>query len=189
MLPPRAFPLLYPGPGTSLGWTREVTDVTEDSRLLRMGEGWGPADCATGVRPWRQTVRRSGSLGQAIGSPPPSPRSGIRSAGFAPRRGNWANPAYPCLPLPRFSSANWGGRELALCGSLHQACTSPGRAPGPLVGSWQARMTKPPAIRPGREPSSQAARTAPQRPYDWAAGGRSGVARLRIRGPRSLPEL
>lgn len=26
-------------------------------------------------------------------------------------------------------------------------------------------------------------------PYDWAAGGRSGVARLRIRGPRSLPEL
>lgn len=26
-------------------------------------------------------------------------------------------------------------------------------------------------------------------PHEWAAGGRSGVASLRMRGPRSLPEL
>lgn len=167
--------MLYPGPRPSLGWTREVTDVTEDSRLLGMGEGWGPADCATGVRPRRQTVRRSGSLGQAIGSPPPSPRSGVRSAGLAPCPGNWANPAYPRLPPPRFSSANWGGRKLAPCGLLHQDCASPGRAPGPLAGSWQPPMAR---------PRGQLRRD----PHDWTAGGRSCVARLRMRGPRSLPE-
>lgn len=43
---------------------------------------------------------------------------------------------------------------MALCGSLHQGCASPGRAPGPLVGSWQPPKARPPATQPGRADSS-----------------------------------
>ncbi|CAI9172318.1 unnamed protein product [Rangifer tarandus platyrhynchus] len=92
-------------------------------------------------------MRRSGSLGQDIGSPPPSPRYGVKSAGLAPRRGNWANLPPPACPrLDSLLQTGEGGscRCAARCTKLspHPAAL--------LARSWALGSSR----WPGRQPAS-----------------------------------
>lgn len=144
-----------PGPPWA-GPGRLVTDVTEDSRLLGMGADVGSDHGASrcgAPGPWG---RPSGRRRRAL-----DPGSGAQASPLAGETGQTLpTPACPCLGslLQTGEGGSWP------CAAL---CTKLAPHPAALLArSWALGSRR----WPGRQPSGQAARTAPQRPLRLGCG-------------------